>query len=973
MKSRIFTRAALSLFLTTALAAPLAAQDGAEAGQVDLAEPAPVAATSGWDPADWDLEDSEFSPEDGWTFGKLDNGMRYIIRRNDRPENTALVRMEIATGSLDERDEERGFAHYVEHMAFNGSTNVPEGEMVKLLERLGLAFGADTNASTGFDRTQYKLNLPKAEEELLDTALTLMRETASELTITEEAVERERGVILSERRVRNSFGFKDLVDGLEFSYPGSHATQRLPIGTIETLEGATAQGLRAFWEREYVPADTVVVVVGDFDPAMVESKIRARFADWQAAPSPDQPEAGPVDPEYRGQTDIYLDPALTETITLSRHAPYMDKPDTAEERRENLLTTVGARALQRRLQRLQRSENPPFRGVGISSGDFLKSAETVQLRVSTEEGGWKLGLDTAIDEFRRGLMHGFTEAEIAEQVAGLRTSYENAAANAATRTNSNFLGDAFDIARGESVTTDPQASLARFEALAPDITPENVLAAMRAKFLLLENPLIRFSGKTAPDGGADALRSTVNTAFSRELAPPEDAGTAEFAYTDFGPAGEVVSDERTEDLGIRTIRFANGVMLNLKSTDLQDDRITIRTYIDGGDMLRSAENPLAVELAGLLSSGGLGQHSRDELQSILAGRSVSGSFGSAGETFVSGATTTPRDLKLQLQLFAAYVTDPGYRPEGLGPWRKGLDDFFARLGKTPNSAYGEGSRAILSDNDPRFARQPVEAYRALDFDQLEKVIGDRLSNGAMEVAIVGDFDEDEVISMVAETFGALPAREAAFQPYDDARRIRPFTAQRGLHMITHGGEPDQAMIRLVWPTTDDSDWELSSSLSLLARVVRLKLTEKLREELGQTYSPSVNSSQASIYRDYGVFSMGASVDVTQLDATKAALLEVVQDLIANAPDEDTLQRARQPVLESLENRLKTNSGWMSLVDRAQSDPDDIRRFLTASDRYKNITGKDLQALAVRYLQPTDAVEFRVVPETGDKGAATESE
>ena len=958
MRTTTLARFALPLMLGAAFSGPAIGQD--ENGD-ETVKPVEDTKSVGWNPADWELEDSEFTPEGGWHFGKLDNGMRYIIRRNDRPENTALVRMEISAGSIDERDEERGFAHYVEHMAFNGSTNVPEGEMVKLLERKGLAFGADTNASTGFERTQYKLNLPKADPDLLDTALMLMRETVSELTISKDAVERERGVILSERRVRNNYSLKNVVDSLEFGFPGSHLSQRLPIGTLETLQSATAQGLRNFWEREYVPADTVLVVVGDFAPSLVEHKIRERFSDWEAAESPDQPSAGPVDIGRKGETDIYLDPALTETVSIFRHVPYVDKPDTLAQRQRNLLLNVGRGALNRRLQRLRRSEDPPFRGASFGANDFFEIAKTVQLSVSSEEGGWKRSLDTAMDEVRRALQYGFSEAEIAEQVTNLRTSYENSANTMGTRGNGSFVGNAFAMARGDRVVTGPKATLGRFTAFSSSITPEAVLAAMRAEYSELNDPLIRFTGKTAPNGGAEALRAAVDAGLERELSPPEQKQTAQFAYTDFGTAGTVTADE-TDDLGIRRVRFANGVMLNLKKTDLQDNVINIRTYIDGGRMLRTRNDPLAVEIAGLLASGGLGQHSLDDLQSILAGRSVSSGFNSGSETFGTSARTTPRDLKLQLQLLTAYITDPGYRTEGLGTWRKSLDDFFARLGKTPGSAFSEASRRILSDADPRFTRQPIEAYRALDYDKLRTTIGDRLRNGAIEIAIVGDINEQQTIDLISETFGALPMRETAFRAYDDERRDLVFTDKRGLHEVTHGGEADQAMIRLIWPTTDDSDWELTSRLTLLARVARLKLTEKLREELGQTYSPNVRSSPSSIYRSYGTFAMGASVEANELDATKAALIEVINDLTTNAPDEDMLQRARQPVLEALDNRLKSNSGWMSLVDRAQSDPDDIKRYQTAIDRYKAITGEDLQALAARYLRPSEAVEFRVVPE-----------
>lgn len=950
MKLRSSTRLALSLFLATAFIAPIAAPLHAE----------PV----GWVAADWALEDSEFEPESGWHFGRLDNGMRYIIRRNSRPENTALVRMEISAGSLDERPEERGYAHYVEHMAFNGSTNVPEGEMIRLLERLGLAFGADTNASTSFDRTQYRLDLPRADEELLDTALMLMRETVSELTFTEEAVQREKGVILAERRVRNNYAFKNTVDSLEFAYPGSLIAERLPIGTAETIASADAASLRAFWEREYLPADTVVVVVGDFDPALVEARIVARFADWRPAPTaaPEQPDGGPIDPAYAGATAIYLDPALTETITLSRHGAYIDRPDSLAERRASLLRQIANGAFSRRLQRLQRSEDPPFRGVSFSTSDLFEAGRTTTLSVASEEGRWRQALEVAVDEYRRALAHGFSEGEIAEQIANIRTGLENAAANADTRSNAALVGQALAVARGNFVPTAPADALARFEAFAPEVTPAKVLEALRADSIALDQPLVRFSGKTAPEGGEEGLRAAVEAAFARPIAPPQDMASAEFAYTDFGPTGEVVEDNRTAELDIRTIRFANGVMLNLKPTDLADDQVVVRLNIDGGQMLASRADPLAVELAALYTAGGLGRHSRDELQSILAGRSVGASFGAGDETFSGGATTTRRDLELQLQLMAAYLTDPGYRAEGLGPWQRSLADFFARLGRTPESALSEGLGPLLSDQDPRFTRQPIEAYRALDYDRLSAAIGDRLTNGAIEIALVGDFNEEEAIRMVAQSFGALPPREPDFRTYEGENRERSFTDRRRSYTLTHGGEPDQAVLRMIWPTVADDDWALTSRLTLLSRVMRLVLTEKLREELGQTYSPAVDSSPSSIYHDYGTFSLGAAVDVAQLDAAEQAVEETLRAMIADGPSPDLVERARQPILEGLDNRLKTNGGWMGLAARAQSKPEDIHRFLGAKERQLEITPADLQALAALYLDPAKAVRVRVVPE-----------
>ncbi|MBX7495534.1 insulinase family protein [Qipengyuania sp. 6B39] len=920
------------------------------------------AETIGWDPADWEQAGTDLTPADGWHFGKLDNGMRYIVRRNDRPEGTALVRMLVHAAALDEREEERGYAHFIEHMAFNGSTNVPEGEMVKLLERLGLAFGADTNASTGFDYTQYKLDLPRAEEDLLDTALMLMRETASELTIAQEAVERERGVILSERRVRNTYQLQNIEDSLAFSYPGGRVSERLPIGVLATLEAASAASLRAFWEREYVPASTVLVVVGDFDPATVKAKIEARFGDWRPAASPEQPPAGPVDTALADAYDIYLHPALDETVSLARHAPHVEETDSTDKRARAMLRALGDRIVDRRLQRLARSEDPPFRAARLSFGSLLDIARTTELTIVTEDGGWKRGLDAALDEYRRAMAFGVSEAEVAEQVANQLNALETAAAQEATRGNAAWTGAALALAQGEAVPDAADDQLARFRALIPSITPEAVLAALREDWPMLDRPIVRFTGKNAPEGGEAALRSAVTTAFARTPDPSKDAGVTQFAYTDFGTPGTVVADTTTEALGIQTLRFANGVMLNLKPTDLEDDRIRLELTVDGGGLLDTRENPLGTELTGLIAAGGLGRHSLDELQTILAGRTVGAQIAKGADSFSGTATTTERDLELQLQLLAAFLVDPGYRAEGLGTWRQGLPAFFARLGKTPSSAYAEASGAIVSDNDPRFSRQPLEAYQALDFELLRTTISDRLVNGALEIGIVGDFDKAEVIDVVARTFGALPRREAEFRPYDQGERARTFTANRTVHTITHAGEKDQALLRFVWPTADDSDWERSSRLSLLARVARLMLTDTLREELGKTYGVEVGASQSDVWDNYGTFAMGAQVDAGDIAATREALLGVLAKLRSEPIDADLLQRARQPVLESFDNRLKSNAGWLSYVDRAQSRPDDIERFLTAKDRYLAITPEQLLETAQAYLDPAQAVEFRVVPE-----------
>jgi zinc protease len=909
----------------------------------------------------WGFLQSDIPPEPQYHFNRLPNGLRYIIRRNATPKGTAMVRLEIAAGSLDESPAERGFAHFVEHMAFNGSTNVPEGEMVRLLERNGLAFGADTNASTGFEATTYMLDLPRADPKLLDVALMLMRETASELTITPEAVARERGVILAEMRDRNTWQTRNAMSQAKFLHPLALYPDRFPIGVAEPISGATADALREFWRREYVPEHATVIVIGDFDPAVVEKAIIARFGSWQPQPFAEQPGPGPIDTQSAGRTEIYIDPALSERVTASRHGKWVDGPDTAAQRRENLLRQIGYAIVNRRFLRIVRQPDPPFRGAGFGTGDVFRAGRTTNLIVDTIDGRWRRGLIAAGIEYRRALQYGFTAGEVAEQVANIRTSSQDAAASAETRSNGALMGAVFDLLRNDIVPGSPQGSLQRLEAFIPQITPEAVHEAMTRETVPLKDPLLRFQGRREPQGGAEAIRAAWDEAMRAPLTRGAEITSSGFAYNDFGPPGTVTSDVVEPALGIRQVRFANGVRLNLKKTDIEADKVLVQVSVDGGDMLNTRENPLATQMVSTLPVGGLGKHSQDELQSILAGHTVSAGLSSTPETFVASAHTTPRDLQLQLELMTAFITDPGYRPEGEIQYRLNINNFFAQQRSTPNSALTNAIGGILSDNDPRFTLQPVEAYRKLTFAKLRQDLADRLAHGAIEIGIVGDINEAQAIDFVARTFGALPPREADFRPYT-AERTRGFTKNRRARVIRHTGAPDQALLRLTWPTRDDSDPAESLKLELLERVMRIELTETLREKLGKAYSPGAASTLSRFWKGYGVFGIAASIDVHEVSATRAAIAETVAELRAAPVSDDVLQRARAPMVEAIDNGLKSNGGWMSLVDRAQTEPDEIERYLNARERLQAVTAADVQAMALRYLEPGQDVEVLVLPE-----------
>lgn len=908
---------------------------------------------------DWAFIGSDVAPDPVWHFGKLANGLRTAVAANATPAGTAMVRLVIDAGSLDEKHGERGFAHFVEHMAFNGSTHVPEGEMIRLLERQGLAFGADTNAQTGFEHTTYQLDLPRADPALLDTALMLMRETASELSFTPSAVDRERGVVLSEMRDGKGYQLTNWRASARFLYPHAHYVDRLPIGVRDTVEGARPEALRAFWASHYVPAKATLVVVGDFTAATLQAAIAAHFADWRASGSRPRPGQGRVDFDRRDRTAIWLDPALSERVTISRHGAWQDEPDTIANRREALLRQIGYAIVNRRFLSLSRRADPPFHGAGFGTGDVFHIGRTTNLVIDSEDGAWARGMATASAVLRQALREGFTPPEIAEQLANIRTGLENAAAEAGTRSNGALVAAALGLVTDDRIPAAPDAALARFNAFAPTITPERVLAALKREAVPLDAPLIRFQGRRAPQGGPRALRATWDAPSGPT--PVFEPVSGPFAYGDFGPPGRVVADTRDPQLGIRMIRFANGVRLNLRHTDLDRDRIVVRLSVDGGDLLASRADPLAVDMVPAMAQGGLGRHSQDALQTLLAGHSVGGALSASGDAFVAGATTTRRDLGLEMTWLAAVISDPGYRPEGEVTFHTNIVNFFARRDATAAAALANRLGGVLSDHDPRFTLQPPEAYKALDFARLRATIGDRLAHGAIEIAVVGDCDEAETIAHVARTLGALPPREADFRAMTDARQ-RSFTAHRGLTVLRHKGPMEQAIVRMVWPTADDHDARLSLTLDLLQDIVTIAVQDRVREAMGKAYSPGASASQSEVWSGWGTFSVQAAVATGDVATTRTAIRATVAALSTAPIPADLIARARAPLAQRLDNALKSNAAWADLADRAQSRPDTIARFVAARGMLDTLTPAEIGAVAARYLQPEAAVELVVLPE-----------
>jgi len=837
--------------------------------------------------------------------------------------------------------------------------------MIKILERDGLAFGPDTNAFTSFDQIQYQLDLPSAEPEMLETGLFLMRETASNLTLDIDAIDKERGVIASEARTRNSVGLRAALQSNRFLLPDTIIGERFPIGDLEVIATAPRERFVEIYEASYRPERATFVVVGDFDPETVRTQINDTFADWlptvTGAPT-SEPEIGTVDINRPTEADFFYDPDTSTSVSISVVKPRSRQADTAAQRRLNLLDALGHGVLNRRLATLARQADAPFTGAGSGDTNIFNVAQTVRISAGTTPDGWQKGLRAIEQELRRALEFGFSQAEIDEQLANIRAGIENQVDQFGTRQTPSLAGQLAGSVH-ETVFTTPASGLARFEKIVGELTPDMVHEAFKEQWSGA-NPQLQLSNSIGSATAREDLLDAYNASRAVVVTPPLAQTQQTFAYTNFGQAGAIVSDTRIDDLNVRMVQFENNVRLNIKTTDFEDAIVRISTLIGGGELEFPQELDGIGSLFGFFAAGGLEAHTADELQSLLAGRSVSFSLGADSRYFGSDVATTPDDFELQMQLLTAMITAPGFRPEAEQQYQQAIAAFYETIDAEPGGVAAQIVPRILRSGDTRFGLATEEDLLSRSFTELQSVTERAFGEGAIEIGIVGDIDEQTAIDIVARTFGALPARRNDALEFEAARRVA-FPADRTPVTLTHAGLANKALAMVYWPTDSRADQKTNVTQSLLRSVMRLKLTAVLREELGATYSPSADSVRSSVFPGYGYLSATSAVEPQDIDLVMSAIETIASDLAAGDITEDELQRARQPILENIEEQSENNAVWLNYIDTAQTDPDYLAEVRTRAASYEAVTVDDLTAMAAQYLKPTGALKIRIISENWD--------
>ena len=636
---------------------------------------------------DWAQTHSDITPDPAVRFGRLPNGMRYALMHNATPPGQASIRLRFDAGSMMETDAQQGLAHFLEHMAFNGSTNVPEGEMVRILERLGLAFGADTNASTNFDETVYKLDLPNTRDETVDASLMLMRETASNLTITQPAMNRERGIILSEERTRDSPAYRLLKSRLSFLLRGQRLPTRMPIGQVEVITNANRDQIASYYRNYYRPERAVLIAVGDFDLDAMEAKIRSRFGDWDAVgPVGAEPDRGTV--VRRGvQSQLVIEPGAPTSLQIAWVSPPNLVPDSRERRRQDLTEELAMMVFNRRLYTITRAGEPPMTGAAAFRGNQLRSAMMTSIFVTARPDRWQAALASAEQEARRAAQFGARQDELDREITEMRASLQLAATQAATRRTPDLANSLVETLDDNDVFNSPADDLVLFNEFARTLTLPQVSAAMANAFQG-NGPLVFMSSPTAIEGGQRALAQAFEASVRVAVTPPGALATVTWPYTSFGTPGVIAEQREAIDLETTFVRFSNGVRLTIRPSRFRENQILVRVRVGNGLLSLPRDRQNMNWAAGALIEGGLGMISANDLEQVLASRVFGAQYSAEDDAFTFSGATQRDDLDVQMQVLAAYVSDPGWRPEAF--------QRLQNLGSTLQDQYDSTDQGVLN-------------------------------------------------------------------------------------------------------------------------------------------------------------------------------------------------------------------------------------------------------------------------------------
>lgn len=894
--------------------------------------------------------------------GTLANGMRYYIRANARPEERAELRLVVNAGSVLETDAQLGLAHFVEHMAFNGTERFEKQAIIDYLESIGMRFGADLNAYTSFDETVYMLTVPTDSGDFLRQGFRILGDWAHAVTMDTAEVRKERGVVIEEWRLGQGSAERMRQQIFPVLFAGSAYGERLPIGTRESLESFDPAELRAFYESWYRPDLMAVIAVGDFDAGTVEAMLREELGRVPPTPRAAERPAHALTAPDSTRVVIATDVEATNT----RVEVYWLRPsrETNSEAafRDDLVASLYNAMLNARFAELAQSADPPFVGAASQTGAFVRAADAYVLAAIVPDTGVVRGLEALLTEATRVARHGFTATELERARANLLRSYELAHAEREKTSSATYAAEyARHFLEGEPAPG-IEWEYRQVQAILPAVTLADVNAvagdwlSQPGRTIVVQMP--EKQGLEPP--GAHELRAIETRVGAAQIAAWDDDAVAEPLLPRLPDAGRVVATRTLDGIGVTEWILANGIRVLVKPTDFRDDEVLFSGVSLGGTSHAPTEELLSASLAApAVQTMGFGAFSATQLQKALAGKAVSVSPGVGGTTEEIRGAAAPSDMETALQLVHLVFTAPRVDSTAFLSLRERMQAVLANQAASPQAAFGDTLARTLTQNHPRNVRIDTTTIRDWSLDESLAFYRERFADADdFAFTFVGTIDTAALRPLVEQYLGSLPTRPGAEQVIDHGVRPPDGVIEK---VVRKGLEP-QAMTRIVFTGPFEYDERNRHLLRSLADVLEIRLRDELREERGGTYGVSVGAGYSHTpWENYSVtLGFGASPD--SLDTLAAAALAEIVRLQQEPPTAETVQHVQEIQRRELQEGLRQNGYWLSnlsarlLTGEEPISPERQRALIDA------LTAEAISEAARQYLSLERYVRVSLFPE-----------
>jgi len=896
------------------------------------------------------------------TVGELENGLRYWIRENSYPEKRAELRLVVRVGSLQEDDDQLGLAHFVEHMAFNGTKNFPKMELVKALESFGMRFGAHVNASTSFDETIYFLQIPTDRQDIIDTAFQILEDWAHDLALDEDEIDKERGVVIEEWRLGLGAGSRVRDRQLPVLFADSRYTERLPIGKVEVLESFPHEAVRRFYRDWYRPDLMGVIVVGDMDTETVKAKIEQHFSGIPRVEGSRERTYTTL-PDHEGtQFSIVTDKEATNSIVEFFQLQPLRRQAYHGSYRRSMVEGLFSRMFNRRLTEQAQQPNPPYIGARASQDIFIPTAEAFVLGAATPDGGVVEGLGAAFRELERVARYGFTQTELDRDKRQLLRRFESIYTEREDQESTQFAEE-FTRAflEGES-TPGIDYEWALYERFMPGITLEDV-NAVGERWLRDNNRVVLV---TTPEKEGlelpteEELLTAIERADRGRIRRYVDTTTDRPLLDEIPTAGEIVEESTVAELDLTIWELSNGARVVLKPTDFRQDQILFRGFSPGGTSLAEDDDYVAASSAvQVVAASGFGGLSARQITNMMADKVVNvRPFVSPLEEGVSGSAS-PRDIESLLQLTYLTFTEPRADDGIFNLIREQMRASLANRDVSPDVAFQETLQRTMSQDHPRRRPISVELLEEMDLGKSFDFYMDRFADASdFTFVFVGNVDVEVLRPLVATYLASLPTIDR-----DETWRDEGVVLPKGIirKEVRRGIEP-KSQTALVFSGDLEYESPEENALGALAEILQTRLREVMREELGGTYGVRVAGSADNRPTEQYSISIRFGSDPDRAEELTGVVLEEIERIRTTAPEEQELRNVQEGFRRQYELSLKENGFWLGQLLNAYRHGKDPKEILDYEETISEITPEIVRESAALYFNLDNYVQVSLLPE-----------